>query len=427
MRSNSEAEECVVGTCLRSRDMADRLVSELTASDFTVPALARAFAAITVLRDQGAAVDPVTVHDQLRLLYPDKIEDGPSVNQLRNLEDSIPSISSGPRYAQIVRRESSARKEMGVLFEARNKLDEGGDPMEIADSILDQLQSLDRAGHLPERYWRDIDSYLDADHREVGVPLIPGPFLYRRTRCVVYAGAKAGKSMMLRQVAGLASQGVHPFRLTAIDPVPTLILDAENDDNELVPTLKRIREGAKRQLDYLQAHGETTTEYEASRLSLFSLPYGMNILNRRDRGELEEVLERVRPQLIVGGPVYKLIPEDDRGDRDLQTSRLQSYLDTLRRRYDCAIMLEHHTRTDGASAKGGQKWEAWPDLGIRLRNKPGGEAEVVYPHPPRGHFDWPRSLVKGAPGDLPWTARYEGRAQDVPLLTDDDDQGDEPF
>ena len=152
------------------------------------------------------------------------------------------------------------------------------------------------------------------------------------------------------QFAYAVSQGIHPFRLTSFAPVRVLIVDAENDDDELVPAGRRLREVLVREL------ARVGREWESSNLAMFSAPYGLNILSRRDRGELEAVLERTRPQVIIGGPIYKMIPENERGDRDLQAGHLQNYLDGLRRRYTCALVLEHHTPTaDDTRAKGGQR------------------------------------------------------------------------
>lgn len=395
-RYSSEAEESVIGACLASRDATARAVSELDPGDFFTPALSRAFEAIVTLHNEGAAVDVVTVADQSRVLDP---KNPLGRSDLLSLLANTPAVSSTGRYVQIIRREAAARREQVALALALESLAKGADPSEMADSLAEKFAGLDRAGKVPDRYWSNIDTYLDMEHRDVGSPLIPG-VLYKRTRVVLIARAKVGKSVLARTLAYAASQGLHPFRFTPMEPVRTLILDAENDDDELVPAGLRLRNAVSRRLG---------VAWDPTRLALFSAPYGLNVLSRRDRSELEEVLEDFHPQLIVGGPVYKLIPDDEGGDRDLQTGKLQGYLDRLRRRYGCALVLEHHTPTgDDTRAKGGQRWEAWPEMTVRLTSRD-GELSVGYPHPPRGQFDWPRGFTRGKSWEVPWVASFASR------------------
>jgi hypothetical protein len=93
-------------------------------------------------------------------------------------------------------------------------------------------------GRPPERFWTSIDEYLDMEHEEVGIPLVPG-LLYRRTRVVLVSHAKVGKSVVSRQFAFCVSQGLHPFRLTPTMPLRVLTIDCENDDDELVISGRR--------------------------------------------------------------------------------------------------------------------------------------------------------------------------------------------
>ena len=89
----------MIGSCLISRDMTARMVSELDATDFYHPKLALTFQAISSLYSQGSPVDSLTVLDELRRLSPGKDFSEPEIIAIQN---STPAVSHAPRYAQII-------------------------------------------------------------------------------------------------------------------------------------------------------------------------------------------------------------------------------------------------------------------------------------------------------------------------------------
>ena len=155
----------------------------------------------------------------------------------------------------------------------------------------------------------------------------------------------------------------------------------------------------------------------------------MNVMSRHDKSQLEEVLEAFRPQLIIGGPLYKMMDEVD-SNLDRDTAKMQSFLNGIRRRWGCAMILEHHAPTGGKEgreirSKGGQRWDAWTNCTVALRAKE-GVVSVGYPHPPRGKFQWPRTFKRGTANDLPWIASYAATRDDPPP-SDSDAPPEEPF
>jgi replicative DNA helicase len=186
-----------------------------------------------------------------------------------------------------------------------------------------------------------------------------------------------------------------------MDPVRVLVLDAENDDDELVPTSNRLLAMLAR-----------TPESQPLRPSLLSAPYGLDLRSRRDRSELEEVLEDCRPQLIVGGPIYKLLPQDHQTSDPRHAEELQHILDDVRKRWGCALILEHHAPAGKPGGEreirsvGGQRWAAWPEVTIALYNSKDPQtpdsAEVRFPHPTRGKFRWPKRFDRGKDYEWPW-------------------------
>jgi len=384
---------------MSSRVALPTLVAELAPGDFYSAGFGTIFAAVVELHQTGSSVDAVTVADLLR--HQNSLDDVGGIGSLLALSANVPTASSVGSYASIIRRESAARKLDLAALEARTALANQADPSEVADSLEDRIRELDRGGRLPDRYWRSWDDYAIAEHRGVGVPLIEG-VCNQHTRIILLATEKLGKSYLARQVAFCASAGIHPFTLKPMDPVRVLVVDAENDDDELLPTSIRLRNLLSR-----------VPGAQPGRPALLSAPYGMNLRSRRDRSELEEVLEDVRPQLIIGGPIYKMLPQADSTSDPRHAERLQQIFDDIRKRWGCALLLEHHAPAGKSGEQreirsiGGQRWAAWPEVTIALHTKKNTDrpdsADVRFPHPPRGAFHWPKRFERGTlPHEWPW-------------------------
>ena len=409
-RTDLDAEECVLGLALTWPALLPEFVGELSAADFYGPSHAALFAAIVELYQDGRAVDTTSVADVLRRGGSLEVVGGRA--KLVALIASSPSPSMARTHAGIVRREAMARRLDKAAMDTRAALADGADPVVVADEVEERIRRLDRGAHLPERYWRSVDDYLAADHSTVGVPLIEG-LSYQHTRTLVIAAEKLGKSLIMRQIAFCAAAGVHPFTFKPIEPVRVLLWDAENDDDELVPTMRTL-------LKLIEAVTGPTT----LRPAILSAPYGVDLRSRRDRAEIEEVLEDFRPQLIIGGPLYKLMEQPDNVTDPRHAERLQRVLDDIRKRWGCAVLLEHHAPSgrQGQAREirsvGGQRWAAWPEVTVALHEKKQANGpssvEVRFPHPPRGHFRWPKRFDRGIkPGDWPWYPVGRATAQVV--------------
>lgn len=150
------------------------------------------------------------------------------------------------------------------------------------------------------------------------------------------------------------------------------------------------------------------TDYDPSRLMIMRRPAGIDIDSRHDRNELESAIENFKPQLIIGGPVYKMLPEGKMHDDRHAAAIVQNALDQIRIRHECALILEHHapigTRDDRElRAIGGMMWQAWPDVSISLKAENDFKRFVVTrPHPERGTFNWPQVFNRGT--TWPWEA-----------------------
>ena len=392
-----ETEECVIGIALVHPSALPRLVAELTAGDFYRPVCAAAFAAIVDLHQHGHHVDVTTVADAMR--HSGKLDEIGGIPGLLDLTTGFPSLHALGTYIAIIRREAAARAILGSIGQARHALAENVDPVEVASSLTDQLNKLDRGGKLPERYWKSAKDYLAADHSETMTPLAEG-VCYPLSRIMVIASEKLGKSWLLKSLAYCLAAGIHPFDpRIRVEPVPTLIFDAENDDDELTVSMARVRRCV-----------ENIAGPDAEWPTVYSVPYGVDLASRRDKGDLLAVLEDCRPKLIIGGPVYKMTDQTVDMSEDRRAAIVQGVFNDIRKRWGSAVILEHHAPTGNAKgreikAKGGQVWPAWVNMTIALHASDGGmSAEVKYPHPPRGVFRWPKRFDRGTgSNDWPWT------------------------
>lgn len=402
--NNQEAEESVLGAVLLSRDSVDYAVSHLQAADFYRPAHQYIFSAIETLYQTGSTIDPVTVADELdRLGLIDKIGGRPT---LLTLQVSVASTGSTPRYAEIVRRDAHSRRQIHIATESIVALQGGADPYDTADSVLGQLQSLDRAGALPKGF-TTYDEILDDNEADAPV-IIPG-MCYADSRVIVVATEKSGKSVLARMIAFCASQGVHPFTHDPIDPVRVMVWDLENPMRELRQTGHLLRYRLQRIVE----------DYDPSRLMIMRRPAGIDIDSRHDRNELESAIESFKPQLIIGGPVYKMLPESKMKDDRHAAAIVQNALDQIRIRHQCALILEHHAPIGQQGdrelrAIGGMMWQAWPDVSISLKSEDNFQRYVVTrPHPERGSFNWPESFTRGT--KWPWEAYYPPGSDNGPF------------
>ena len=392
----------VLGAAMLNRSSRELIVTTLDGTDFYSPRHTSIFQAIANLQAAGNPVDHVTVADELRVMGA-KVDEAYLVTV--KAETASATVASAKRYCEIVRRDATARR---LMFTARDTLDmlgNGGDPYARAGEIATDCAQLDRVGILPAGY-STFDALLD-EPDEADAWLIPD-ICYADNRIVIIATEKSGKSVLLRQIAFCASQGVHPFTFKPMDPIRVLVLDLENPKRELKATGFLLRHRLVRQLT------QEGKEYDPSRLAIFRRPQRIDLRNRHDRGELEAVMESFRPQLVVGGPVYRMsrMGEDEEG-AVYTVGTVQAVLDDLRIRYSCALILEHHApiagRKDGPlRGFGGMLWMAWPDVTVSLEaSEAEGDQRFVVrrPHPERGTYDWPKEFVRS--NHWPWVATWK--------------------
>jgi replicative DNA helicase len=110
-----EAEECLLGAMLLSRDAIAIAVEEVSADDFYRPSHAHIFSAVTALFGRGEPADAVTVAEEMRRLG--TLEASGGASTLMSLQANTPAISSAGRYGRIVQENAVLRRLIGVAYE----------------------------------------------------------------------------------------------------------------------------------------------------------------------------------------------------------------------------------------------------------------------------------------------------------------------
>lgn len=218
--------------------------------------------------------------------------------------------------------------------------------------------------------------------------------LERGERVIVVAAEGVGKTMLARQVALCSASGLHPFKMSNMKPMKTLMIDLENPERIIRRTSRSIFGAA---LHY----GHT----QAPQAHLLIKPDGIDLMRASDRLMIEDKMEQVRPDILFLGPVYKSFV--DPGGRTSESIAIEvaKYFDTLREYFKCAMWFEHHAPLGNALSSrdlrpfGSAVWSRWPEFGISLQPDPTSHEGYVYEvkhfRGARDERDWPSRMKRG--------------------------------
>ncbi|HUR24021.1 MAG TPA: AAA family ATPase, partial [Acidimicrobiales bacterium] len=226
-------------------------------------------------------------------------------------------------------------------------------------------------------------------------------------RIIIVAPEGMGKTMLMRQIALATGQGLHPFHLSWIDPITTLLVDLENPG-------RIIRSKGRPMLE--QARIRAGADYEPTRTWIWHRPGGIDLRSRTGAAELNAVCQQVRPTLVCMGPLYKSYRAADAKNEHHAALEVAGVLDDLRTRHGFALVLEAHAPMKQGGVRdlrpfGTLLWQQWPEVGLKLI--PEGEEDTPwFGHTLkvgswRGSRDerpWPTTLVRNTEGGWPWVA-----------------------
>jgi replicative DNA helicase len=213
-------------------------------------------------------------------------------------------------------------------------------------------------------------------------------------------------SHLLRQFAICAAAGIDPWDTShRFDPIRTAIFDCENTENQ-------VRRAARRVVGFAAHYGRTDV---AERVFL-RCSTRIDITRDKDLAQIHHELDALLPDLIVIGPLYKLVPHAIQTDDE--AAPVLVALDTIRDRGIAMLIEAHSGHTIGGGGgrnmrpRGSSALLGWPEFGYGLRDL-GADGRrycgFVAWRGNRSERDFPRALRRADDG-VRWVP-YEGSTE----------------
>lgn len=388
MTTLEEAEKAVLGAALIDPESLRFALDHITPDDFADKRLGKLFSIMVGLRSARLPLDPWSVLQAAN-------DRGIKVDgvQLLDLRESTPTASNADYYARIVAEQAVRRRlEMaGARF-----MQLSGQSAELTEIMQNARAEWDsvRGAVASTMVAKPLSEILDGtDEYDWLIP----DLIERMDRVVITGGEGAGKSTLVRQIAVLASAGVHPMAFTPIAPLRVLVVDAEN-------TEKQWRRNARGIAVQARSHGSANP---GETLRIACLPR-VDITTDRDLGAIHRLVDEHEPDMLMIGPLYRLIPRAINNDDD--AAPLLAALDTLRARGLAMVMEAHagHAQTAKGTRdlrpRGSAALMGWPEFGFGIAMDPTDEsrtlANLVRWRGDRDQRAWPENFRRG--GAWPW-------------------------
>lgn len=291
----------------------------------------------------------------------------------------------GVRHAEQVRAVLEPIAAGVVILEAASGKD-AADHLRAGHSLADFVQVWPVP--LPEPASVLLTVFLAGDDPEYDW-LVPG-LLERSDRMILTGEEGKGKSTLLRQIAIQLASGIHPFTDERFDPVRVLYVDLENSERQLRRKFRELFDMAG--VAYSEPPG----------LWVKCRPEGLNINEDDDSKWLFDEVKAVAPDLLITGPIYKLVGGD--ATEEGPAKKASRLMDLIRAEVGAAVLLEAHTPYGQQGGKrperpyGASLWSRWPEFGVFL--DPGGA--LRHWRGPRDERDWPALLERGGAQRWPW-------------------------
>jgi len=409
---DTAAEQAGLGACVFSAQAVRELLDTLEAADFYHPRHSTIFNAIGRMHAAGQPVDPITLADHLE--QTGELRSIGGRDYLFVLAQAVPSAAMAGWYAERIRALGIRRAVLEESIRTTNAALSGeGETSELVERTVAAFRDIrDRGRAAADEHVPNIDEFLAVEHHYDW--LIPN-LIERRDR-IVFTGAEgAGKSVLTRQVAMCVSAGLHPFTQTDTDngPATVLVIDCENGDLASARHFRPLRQLAQKR---------TNGSYDPNRLRIICRPEGLDLTRAADRAFLMRKVEKLKPELLTIGPIYRLHSGDPNSEE--LARKVSVVIDEARATSGCAVWMEAHSPHHNGFGNhralrplGSSLWMRWPEFGygIRLADDETAKHErlmnVVSWRGPREERSWPVQIRRGP--DWPWVA-YDPRSQQGP-------------
>lgn len=378
-RSDRTAEQALLAACLISKTARAEARRHIIGADFDHPSHEVVWNAMASLDRHGKQVDPVTVlaalgSDRAREVMPDLVT-------AVGIPDSV------AEYAAIVRGWSVRRKiDMAALAARQDAFNPDTNAGTFAARVASEFIAIRDGGTAA------VDDITAVTARELleqqdDEPdwLIPN-LLEKRDRLILTGEEGLGKSHLLRQIAVHVAAGLDPFHDHGRVPAGrALIVDCEN-------TWAQVRRKLRPSIEFASIRGERDTSDRV----VVDCADRMDITRDRDLARIHQLLDAYQPDLVVIGPLYRLVPRALQTDDD--TAPVLAALDTIRDRGAALLMEAHAGHAQGAKGvrdmrpRGSSSLMGWPEFGFGMRAISEGIADFVPWRGQREERDWPRRV-----------------------------------
>lgn len=373
-----DMEEALLGAMMNSRGARQHGLDRLATDDFHVPRHQVLFAALAAVEASVGHVEALRLAD--------------ATGQDQSVIRAIQAAAGGDweHYAKKVGEAAVARRVIALgwsLREAGYVLD-----LEGASRILDHAAETLDAGPDMIEMPPEASELASRDYERSW--LVRG-LLERGDRLILTGPEGFGKSLWLRQLAVQFASGIHPVYRTQEPPLTVLQVDAENSEAQCSRSYEML----------IPKAGARYTK----QLFVQPRPQGLNLCSRADERWLEALMNAVRPDILILGPLYKLFRGTTERAKDSEEAAEQTaaVLDKLRTRYRCAVLIEAHSPHGDSDKRfnfrpaGSSLWRRWPEFGFGMNPVDREHCEVKNwrGFRERGRC-WPSKLVYGQ--HWPW-------------------------
>jgi hypothetical protein len=395
-----EAEQGIIGTCLQSGGIPED-AAILEPDDFYRPAHALLWRR---MREHGA--EPIALADRL-----EQLGDLGQVGGRAYLATCIGYAGSIHFLADWVGIVKDRAGKRSLTDFAARMLSVVATEVSYADLVEQAERQLGRLDADPMDTLQPLHEFLGETFPEPDW-LIDG-LVCRDERLMITGSEGLGKTTLMRQLAYCCAAGMDPFNGRTTTPHRVLVLDFENPPHI---THKRWWELHRAALSHQRP-------VDPGALWLDRLPQGVDLTKAADRRWIHHRVRHVQPDLLVVGPVYKMMMGATSEDKDEVIARtVQAFVDGLRAEFNLAVILEHHAGNAERNGVrelrpfGSSLWRRWVDFGYGIQEEtdekkhPNAEARRLvnvraWKHP-RDPRCWPQQLESR--GDfMPWVEAVE--------------------
>lgn len=375
----------------------DEVLDRVAPTDLYFPAHQHLFTAMRTMRDAGEDVTALTLGEACRAsgAFPDDAV-------LVALITDVFAAATSPRPLIPVVSTLAARRRLALLGEwlRGEAVNHAAAPHDVLNELLARAAAVGSPSFGAPQDAMPIEMFLDGVDDDPRQWVVPG-LLRQGWRVMFIAPEGAGKTVVMRQIAACAAQGIHPFSFQDMPPVNALIVDLENPTDAIAETLRPLVSATR---------SRRAGAYRDAAAWIWHRPGGVNLRSMRDRSELEAVVSHVKPQVVCLGPVYKSYQRKAHESDEDAVGELQAVFDALRARYGFALVLEHHAPKKQGHVReldpyGTSLWLRWPEMGVKLiPNESFTELTLGRYRPDRVKAVWPELLRRGT--NWPWVGRY---------------------